>query len=87
MTRARRICPRRTSTADTLLGVRYSSEEFIPGAYCRDCGWPFKVSQMKNKKCQVLNACRRRQELPLNQRDQGCRYDDRVHPEWREQHS
>jgi hypothetical protein len=29
----------------------------------------------------------RRQELPLDQRDYGCAYNDRVHPEWRDLHS
>jgi hypothetical protein len=74
------------SAIDKLLLVRYSPEEFIPDAYCRYCGWPFKISQIKNKKCQAPNACRRRQELPLDQRNDGCPYDDRVHPEWRVQH-
>jgi hypothetical protein len=67
----------------TLAVMGYSREEFIPGAYCRDCGWPFKASQMNNKRCQVPDACKRRQGLALDQRGYGCRYNDRVHPEWR----
>lgn len=60
-------------------------EEFIPGHYCRDCGGPFTASQRRTH-CRVPRACRRRQELPLGQRDYGCPYNDRVHPEWRDLH-
>jgi hypothetical protein len=66
--------------------VAYLGEEFIPGHYCRDCGWPFTASQRRTH-CQVRRACSRRQELPLEQRDYGCPYNDRVHPEWRGLHS
>ena len=83
--RVQRTCRRAATAMGTLLVMGYSREEFIPGAYCRDCGWPFKSSQRNNKRCQVPDACKRRQELPLDQRGYGCRYNDRVHPEWRPQ--
>ena len=70
----------------TLPSVTYSGQEFIPGHYCRDCGWPFTSSQ-KRTVCQVPAACQRRQALPLHERGQGCPYNDRVHPEWRALHS
>lgn len=66
--------------------MAYSDREFIPGHYCRDCGWPFTASQ-KRTVCQVLEACQRRQALPLHERGQGCPYNNRVHPEWRALHS
>lgn len=63
-----------------------ADQEFIPGHYCRLCGWPFTASQRRTQ-CQVPRACQRRQELPLHLRGYGCPYNDRVHPEWRDLHS
>lgn len=57
-------------------------ELFIPGHYCRNCGWPFTASQNRTV-CQVPRACARRQELPMTQRGPGCPRNNRVHPEWR----
>lgn len=68
---------------DRMPSVAHSNEEFIPGHYCRDCGWPFTASQRRSH-CQAPRACRRRQELSPDQRDYGCPYNDRVHLEWRE---
>jgi endonuclease/exonuclease/phosphatase family metal-dependent hydrolase len=59
--------------------------EFIPGRYCRDCGWPFPASHNRTH-CQVPHACKRRQQLPLHLRSDGCPRNDRVHPEWRDLH-
>lgn len=73
------------AAADRVLGMADGGAEFIPGHYCRDCGWPFTASQRRTH-CQVQRACKRRQELSLDQRDYGP-YNDRVHPEWRELHS
>jgi len=61
--------------------------EFIPGHYCRLCGWPFSPSRGRRTKCESLKACQRRQQLPMHLRGDGCAYDDRVHPEWRDLHS
>jgi hypothetical protein len=62
------------------------AQEFIPGHFCRLCGWPFTASQ-RQPQCQAPAACQRRQKLPLHLRGYGCRYNDRVHPEWRDLHS
>jgi hypothetical protein len=53
--------------------------DFIPGHYCRACGWPFTTKQRRTR-CQSDPACRRRQQIPLSQR--GSDSSDRVHPEW-----
>jgi hypothetical protein len=66
--------------------MSYAGEEFIPGRYCQDCGWPFTASQ-RQKKCRVERACNRRRNLSLDERDYGCPYNDRVHPEWRDSQS
>jgi hypothetical protein len=63
-----------------------ASQEFIPGNYCRLCGWPFPASR-RRARCEYLTACQRRQQLPLHLREYGCPHDDRVHPEWRDQQS
>ena len=63
-----------------------AAQEFIPGNYCRRCGWPFLASRRWTQ-CRVPAGCQRRQQLPLHQRAQGCPYNDRVHPEWRDLHS
>jgi hypothetical protein len=63
-----------------------AAQEFIPGNYCRLCGWPFPASRRRTQ-CRVLAACQRRQQLPLHLRGYGCPYNDRVHPEWRDLHS
>jgi hypothetical protein len=67
-------------------GADDGADEFIPGRYCHDCGWPFPASHNRTH-CQVQHACRRRQELPLYLRSHGCPRNDRVHPEWRDLHS
>ena len=61
------------------------ASEFIPGHYCRDCGWPFQAAHNRTH-CQVPRACKRRQELPLQLRGPGCPRNNRVHPEWRDLH-
>jgi hypothetical protein len=58
------------------------AEQFTPGRYCRNCGWPFTPSQNRTV-CQVPQACARRRELPMTQRGRGCPRNNRVHPEWR----
>jgi hypothetical protein len=63
-----------------------ANQEFIPGIYCRLCGWPFPASRRRTQ-CGAPAACQRRQQLPLHLRGYGCPYTDRVHPEWRELHS
>jgi len=60
-------------------GRGLSSREFIPGRYCRDCGWPFPASHNRAH-CRVPQACMRRQELPLSLRGPGCPRNNRVHP-------
>lgn len=72
--------PHRTSGTSTPPLVADPTGEFIPGRYCRDCGWPFPASHNRTH-CQVPRACKRRQELPLHLRDYGCPRNDRVHPE------
>jgi hypothetical protein len=67
-------------------GAGGPADEFIPGRYCRDCGWPFPASHNRTH-CRVQHACRRRQQLPLHLRGPGCPRNDRVHPEWRDLHS
>lgn len=67
-------------------GRATADQEFIPGHYCQLCGWPFTASQNRTH-CLVPAACQRRGELPLHLRAQGCPYNDRVHPEWRDLHS
>jgi hypothetical protein len=67
-------------------GADGPAEEFIHGRYCRDCGWPFPASHNRTH-CQVQHACKRRQELPLRLRSDGCPRNDRVHPEWGDLHS
>jgi hypothetical protein len=63
-----------------------ATHEFIPGHYCRHCGWPFPASRRQTQ-CRIPAACQRRQQLPLHLRGYGCPYNDRVHPEWRDLHS
>jgi hypothetical protein len=63
-----------------------AAQEFIPGHYCRRCGWPFPASRRRTQ-CRVPAACQRRQQLPLHLRGYGCPHNDRVHPEWRDLHS
>ena len=74
------------SDTGRLPDVDYPTGEFIPGRYCRNCGWPFPASHNRTQ-CQVPRACMRRQELPLSLRGPGCPRNDRVHPEWRDLHS
>jgi hypothetical protein len=83
---SRMIRPLYATPSDRLTSVTRPPGEFLPGHYCRDCGWPFTASQRRTH-CQVRQGCMRRQELPLDQRDYGCAYNDRVHPEWRDLHS
>jgi hypothetical protein len=63
-----------------------AAREFIPGNYCRLCGYPFPASRRRTP-CGAPVACQRRQQLPLQLRAYGCPHDDRVHPEWRDLHS
>lgn len=63
-----------------------AAQEFIPGHYCRQCGWPFPACRHQTQ-CRTPAACQRRQQLPLHLRGHGCAYNDRVHPEWRDLHS
>jgi endonuclease/exonuclease/phosphatase family metal-dependent hydrolase len=77
---------RRMSASWAPPSVTQPAEAFIHGHYCRDCGWRFTASQ-KRSYCQAPRACRRRQELPLHERDYGCPNNNRVHPEWRDLHS
>jgi hypothetical protein len=66
--------------------MAYGGEKFIPGHYCRNCGWLFTSSQRQSH-CQVKRAFRKQQEFPLDQRNYCCPNRDRVHPEWRDRHS
>lgn len=66
--------PRRPTAVKT-------DKEFIPGHYCRDCGWPFTASQNQTH-CKWPDPCQRRQALPLWAREPGCPRNDRAHPEW-----
>ncbi len=63
-----------------------TAQEFIPGHYCRHCGWPFPASRRQTQ-CRITAACQRRQQLPLHLRGYWCPHNDRVHPEWRDLHS
>jgi hypothetical protein len=63
-----------------------AAQQFIPGHYCRLCGWPFAASRRRTR-CENPAACQRRQRLPLQLRGYGCPHNDRVHPEWRDLHS